>query len=173
MPKQQVTVRISGLRSGATYFGAVPTPSCVAHANVGHVDCRITRKVSQTAAGSTVTYTAQARGSAGAMATARLTVHTAKLDLGGLRAPNGFYVVKLGSYYTLRVASRTKPLYVDAAVAPAPPAGTHDWFKRTGSSHGIPVWTLRVYLPSALSVFSAWDLGVRIGNRTQIITIRT
>lgn len=166
-------MRIGGLRSGATYFGAVPAARCVAHTNIGHVSCRITRQLTRTTAGATVTYTALARGSAGAEATARVTVHTAKLELGGLHATQGIYVVKLGNDYTLRVASHIKPLYIDAAVAPAPPAGTHDWFRRTGSSHGIPVWTLRVYLPAALSTFPAWNLGIRIGNQTRIVTIRT
>jgi hypothetical protein len=172
-PKQRVTVRIGGLRSGGIYFGAVPPPRCVAHTNFGHVSCRITRHQVRTTAGATVTYTALARGSAGAKATARVTVHTAKLELGGLRASKGIYVVKLGNDYMLRVASRIKPLYVDAAVAPSPPAGTHDWFVRAGSAHGIPVWTLRVYLPAALSRFAAWNLGIRVGDQTQIITIRT
>jgi hypothetical protein len=168
-----VTVRIGGLRRGATYFGAVPAPHCIARTNIGHVYCRITRHVTRTTAGATVTYTADARGSAGAKATARLTVHTAKLEFDGLHATHGIYLVKLGNDYTLRVASRTKPLYIDAAVAPQPPAGTHDWFHRTGSTHGIPVWTLHLYLHHYLSRFSTWDLGIRIGNQTQIITIRT
>jgi hypothetical protein len=172
-PKQRLTVRISGLRPGATYFGNVPAPRCVTSTNVGHVVCRITRRVTSTKPGTKVTYTAHARGSAGAEATARLTVHTAKLELVGLHTTHGLYVVKLGNYYTLRVASRTKPRYVDAAVAPHPPAGTHDWFHRAGSIHGIPVWTLRVYLPSDLSLYPSWNIGIRIGNRTQIITIRT
>ncbi len=172
-PEQHVTVRITGLTPGATYFGDAPTPRCIAQTNTGHVDCQITREVVPTTAGTTVTYTAQARGSAGAEATARVTVHIAELQLGGLHKTDGIYIVKLGSTYTLRVASRTKPLYVTAAVAPQPPAGTHDWFHRTGSANGVPVWTLHLYLHTFLAEFPAWNLGIKIGDKTQVLTIRT
>jgi hypothetical protein len=172
-PEQHVTVRITGLTPGATYFGDAPTPRCIAQTNTGRVDCQITREVAPTTAGTTVTYTAQARGSAGAEATARVTVHIAELQLGGLHKTDGIYIVKLGSTYTLRVASRTKPLYVTAAVAPQPPAGTHDWFHRTGSANGVPVWTLHLYLHTFLAEFPAWNLGIKIGDKTQVLTIRT
>jgi hypothetical protein len=172
-PKQQVTVRISGLKPGGTYFGNAPKPHCVAHANTGHVSCQISGQVTATAGGSTVTYTADARGSDGATATAQVTVHIAKLELGGLQPTHGVYVVKLGDEYTLRVASRTKPLYVTAAVAPQPPAGVHDWFHRAGSKHGIPVWTLRLFLHTYLSRFPVWNLGIKIGDKTHVVTIHT
>lgn len=176
-PEQHLTVRIVGLTPGATYFGVAPTPRCVARANTGSVDCRITRQVTQTAAGTTVTYTAHARGSAGAEATARVTVHTSDQELGtgsgALHETHGVYRVTLGNDYTLRVVSRTKPLYVDAAVAPQHPANAFDWFHRAGSTHGIPVWTMRLYLHRYLSGFHTWNIGIRIGDHTQILTIRT
>lgn len=172
-----MTVRIGGLTPGATYFGAAPTPRCIASANTGRVDCRITRQVTQTAAGSTVTYTAHAHGSAGAEATARVTVHIANQELGtgsgALHETHGVYHVTLGNDYTLRVVSRTKPLYVDAAVAPQRPVNAHDWFHRAGSTDGIPVWTMRLYLHRYLSGFRTWNIGIRIGKHTQILTIRT
>lgn len=171
--EQHVTVRIAGLEPGGTYFGAAPTPRCIAHADTGHVDCQLTREVTPTATGSTVTYTAHARGSAGGGATASVTVHTATLQFGGLDETKGIYLVKLGSTYTLRVVSRTKPLYVTAAVAPQPPAGIHDWFHRTGTRDGVPIWTLRVYLHTYLSEFPAWNLGIKIGDKTQVLKIRT
>jgi hypothetical protein len=170
---QHLTVRISGLTRGATYFGAAPTPLCIAHTNTGTVDCRITRHVTPTAAGATITYTAHARGSAGATATAQVTIHTAKLTFGALRPTHGVYPVKLGHEYTLRVASRTKPLYLSAAVAPRRPVERHDWFHRSGTRHGVSVWTLRIYLHRYLSVFPEWNLGIRIGSRTRIVTIKT
>jgi hypothetical protein len=156
-----------------SYFGAVPKPRCVAHTNTGRVACRITRRITHTTGRDTVTYTAHARGSAGATATARVKVHTANLQFGGLHATHGTYLVKLRNAYTLRVASRTKPLYVSAAVAPQPPVGTHNWFRRAGSTRGVPVWTLRLYLHAYLSGFPAWNLGIRIGNKTRVLTIRT
>jgi hypothetical protein len=100
-------------------------------------------------------------------------VHSQRLELGGLRPANGVYIVKVGTTYTLRVASRIKPLYVTAAVAPLPPAGVHDWFHRSGSAHGIPIWTLRVYLETSLSGFPAWNIGIKIGNRVRVLTIHT
>jgi hypothetical protein len=171
--EQHVTVRIGGLKDGATYFGAPPAPHCIARASTGSVECRIAREVTPTTSGTTVTYTANARGSAGTQATASVTVHIADLQIGGLQAAKGIYLVKLGNAYTLRVASRIRPLYVTAAVAPQPPAGTHDWFHRTGTSQGLPVWTLRLYLHTYLSRFPAWNLGIKIGDKTQVLTIRT
>lgn len=100
-------------------------------------------------------------------------MHTANLQFGGLHETNGIYLVKLGDTYTLRVVSRVKPLYVTAAVAPRPPAGVHDWFHRTGTRDGVPVWTLRVYLHTYLSKFPAWNLGIKIGDKTQVLKIRT
>lgn len=171
--RQRLTVAITGPTAGATYFGAAPPPRCITHTNRGRTRCRITQRVTPTPSGTTVKYTARATGSAGASAETTLTVHTANLDLGGLQPTHGIYVVKLGDTYTLSVTSRSKPLYVDAAVAPQPPAGTHDWFRRSGETHGIPIWRLRVYLPEALGAFAAWNIGIHVGGRLDVLTIRT
>ena len=171
-PVQRIHVRITGPAAGATYFGAPPSPHCKTSTNTGTVRCRITEHRKVSAAGmATITYTAHAVGSGGSKVTVQLKVRTESLSLSGLRNSSGAYVVKLGATYTLKVASRTKPLYVDAAVAPQLPSGVHDWFKRAGAEHGIPVWSLRLYLHTYLSGFTTWNLGIRIGSRTQILKI--
>lgn len=41
------------------------------------------------------------------------------------------------------------------------------------SSHGVPLRKLKVYLPTGLGSFHYWNLGVQIGGRTEVLTIRT
>lgn len=141
--------------------------------NTGTVRCTITKHTQTSTTGlTTVTYTAHATGSDGARATAHVTASAETLSFSGLPHTDGAYVVKPGHAYTLKVASRTKPLYVDAAVAPQALSGVHDWFKRAGTENHIPVWGLKVYLHTYLSGFTTWNLGVRIGAKTKILTIK-
>ncbi|MGH3266621.1 MAG: hypothetical protein ACRDNS_32075, partial [Trebonia sp.] len=171
--KRYVTVRIRGLRRGATYFGAAPAPRCVMDTNASQVSCRITRRLTPTADGTTASYTAGARGSAGVRATARVTVHIVDLELGRRSATHGIYRVRPDGHYTLRVASSTRPLYTGVAAAPRIPTAVHTRLHRSGSVRGVPVWTLQLHLRKSLSRSSTWNLGVRIGGRTQILRIRT
>jgi YVTN family beta-propeller protein len=171
--EQQVTVKLVGVARGATYFGAAPVPRCVAHASYGSVRCRIRWASVTSAAGTRITFTAHATGNAGAAATASVSADTTAVRLTGLRESHGVFVVKLGDTYTFEVASRTEPLYVDAAVAPRAPYGTHAWFKRAGTLHGMPLWKLPVYLPAGLADFRLWRIGIAIGTKLRVITIQT
>jgi hypothetical protein len=92
--------------------------------------------------------------------------------IGAVSSGTGIYAIQSGQNYTLEVASKTKPLYVEGAVAPQAPAGAHNWFSLTGHRLGTPLWELIVALPTGLSPDSYWNVGVQIGGTTRILAIR-
>ncbi len=61
------------------------------------------------------------------------------------------------------LASKTQPVYVDAAPAPAVPHGATTGFFRDGSSGGVPRWHIYFYLSS--SQYRDWNVGVRVGSK--------
>ncbi len=166
-------MKLAGLAGGATYFGDAPEPRCVLRASRGTARCVVDRQTTTATSGTRVTFTAHAIGSAGATAETSVTVTTAALRLRGLRQRHGVFIVKLGATYRFEVASRSEPLYVDASVAPQRPQGTHAWFKRNGTLHGLPLWELPVYLPAGLADFKLWRIGIEIDRRLHVITIQT
>ncbi|MDE3131765.1 MAG: Ig-like domain repeat protein, partial [Acidobacteriota bacterium] len=169
------SVGFGGINAGATYLGSAPKPSCVARDRVsGITRCSISRRAQSGAAGVlAVTFSAKAVSGAGIAATSSVTVTEQQPGLiGRLSSALGIYAVNRGSTYTLQVASRIKPQYLEGAIAPQLPAGAHNWFSLTGHHHGVPLWELSIVLPSGLPANAYWNVGIQIGNRVRVVAIR-
>ena len=91
--------------------------------------------------------------------------------IGRVTSATGIYVVSKGRTYTVEVASKTKPLYLEGTVAPKLPSGAHNFFSPTGHHHGTPLWELSVVLPTGLPKRSYWNIGVQIGSAIHIVSI--
>jgi hypothetical protein len=158
-------VRITGVRAGWRYFAALPTPHCVASdALSGIASCRITRSVR----GDLVTLRATATDRAGNTAHARTTVYVVAVAVGGARYSSGAYTVHLGRTYRLLAATARPAYYVGAAAAPRRPAGMHLAFRKTARDR----WALRLTIGRSFGRHRFWRLGIRVGNRLHILTIR-
>jgi hypothetical protein len=169
------TLRIGGLTAGATYLISAPTPKCLAQDSVSGIrSCRITeRAVSQGVGAQALTFTARAVNKAGTVTVRSITVAKQQPGLiGPIVSATGVYVAQSGQNYTLQVASRIRPLYVEGAVAPQLPKGAHNWFVRSGHHAGLPLWELTISLPTGLPATAYWNVGVQIGTTVRVISLR-
>ena len=92
------------------------------------------------------------------------------VSISGISALNGTYRIRAGSLYNLVLVSKTQPVYVDAAPAPAAPHGATTGFFRDGSSGGVPRWHIFFYLKG--SQYRDWNVGVRVGSKLYTVHLR-
>ncbi|MDE3131105.1 MAG: PKD domain-containing protein [Acidobacteriota bacterium] len=90
----------------------------------------------------------------------------------GVKRVNGRYNVSAPGFYQLTLLSRTRPYYVDAAVAPHQPGGGGSWFYRDGSQAGEPRWEIHFALRQSLAIFQLWNVGIRIGGKLYVVPLR-
>jgi PKD repeat protein len=90
----------------------------------------------------------------------------------GVKRVNGRYNVDAPGYYQLTMLSRSRPYYVDAAVAPNQPSGGGAWFYRDGSSGGEPQWEIHFEIKQSLDVFQLWNIGIRLGDKLYVVPLR-
>ncbi|GAA1934409.1 hypothetical protein GCM10009797_29740 [Nocardioides hwasunensis] len=159
------TVRIAGVRDGATYAGGVPRARCVARDRVsGIASCRITTRKR----GDRVVVTATAVDEAGNRRRTSVSVRTLSVYL---EAPssNGAYDVELGRTYTLVVAgSSVRPVYYDAEIAPRRPHRRSLALRPAGPGR----WTIGVTMDRGLSGHRLWNLGVKVGPTMRLVKVR-
>lgn len=159
------TVRIRGVRAGATYFATGPAARCRAADRHSGVDrCTVKRRVRD---GRTV-YVATATDEAGNRARTRKVVRTTPVTIVGSPLRDGAHVVRLGRTYTVLVAARTRPTYVFAANTPRTPAGGNVPFRRAGKNR----WALGVTFTESMGVRPRWNIGVRIDGELVVRTVR-
>ena len=160
------SVKLSGIRAGATYGGAVSSVRCVAKDPVsGIASCKLHRRESTSGQGldvTTVRETATATSRAGNTATATITYRTLGLYLEGATYKDGTFLITPGHTYTIVVdGTPVRPRYVDAAPSPVSPAGNDQWFASVGRDR----WAQGVTIPDGLDQrFDRWVLGVQIGS---------
>lgn len=176
--QQVFAVRIEGPVSGATYVRAAPAVRCAAGPKSPPAkSCSLRIHRTRLSIGFLETVTAVAKSSTGQKAGAQDTfmVQTSTLPSFASRRPAAgqAYVVPFGRNYEIVIASAQRPLYVYAGPVPVQPAGGNVPFQRDGSFKGLPRWKFVVDLPNALRDFPAWNLGVRIGGRLDVITVRS
>ncbi|MEV5001413.1 Ig-like domain-containing protein [Nocardioides sp. LML1-1-1.1] len=161
------SVRVTGIRSGATYAGRAPAARCVASDGLsGVASCRITRRT----VGERVTYTATATDRAGNRASVRGTYRLPRIYLVGAPFRNGAWQVRAGEAYTLVVnGSRVRPYYVDAAPVPRKPHGRDHDLRRVGKQR----WAITVTMQPGMGHDRLWNLGVMIGKKLKVVRVHT
>ncbi|SHG46958.1 Sugar lactone lactonase YvrE [Jatrophihabitans endophyticus] len=170
------TVRIAGVRDGATYAGTAPTARCTGRDGLSGIASCTVRRVgsSSSRSGRTVTYVATATDRAGNVrhASARVTVRYVTII--GARFDDGVYTVTRGRTYTFAVytTGRSRPRYVNAAPAPRRPHGDDAWFVRAGRAGGLHRWTLGVTMEPRLRSHRYWNVGVRSGGTVHVLKLR-
>ncbi|MCW2834435.1 MAG: hypothetical protein JWN68_2388 [Nocardioides sp.] len=159
------TVRLTKVRAGATYFAHGPVAGCRATDRLsGVATCKVTRKTQ----GHRVIYRAVATDQAGNTSTTRLVARTTDLSIRGAAMEKGHFVVHRGRTYTVLVKSATRPSYVFAAYTPQRPAGGGVPFKRIGKD----TWALGVTFEHAMRHHTWWNIGVRVGPRMIVTTVK-
>jgi hypothetical protein len=162
------TVRVTGVRNGATYFGVVPVAHCVARDGLsGVASCTITRHTH----GTLTTYTATARDKAGNVATVSGSYRTLGITLTGAPFRDGSFVVRTGRTghtYTLVVHASTRPTYYDAAQYPMIPYRRDQGMFAAGHNR----WILGITMLPELRSHSLWNLGIKVGPTMHVIRIR-
>lgn len=164
-------VRIKGVTSRGTYDRA-PQARCVAKDKLSGIKrCTIKQKKLK---GDRIRYTAVAIDKAGNKSRRSVTVALSVRQVGilGLAAKNGVYDVRLGNSYTLVVVGGPRPRYVDAAVAPNPPAGLDAFFRHDGTVNGKPRWVINVTITANMGHTTLWNLGVLQGGKLHVVKVR-
>jgi hypothetical protein len=165
-------VGVAGIRSTATYFGALPTPRCTAtDALSGVASCvlRIHKHVSDGGLDmTTVNYTAVATDRAGSTRRVSGTYRALGIYIDGAAYRKGRFQVKLGRTYTIVVTgTAANPRYTDASPDPLPPRGVDNPFHPVGRG----VWVEGVTFSGAMRRYRDWNLGIKIGNVLHILPI--
>jgi hypothetical protein len=159
------TVRVGGLRAGATYFVRAPGAECLAtDALSGVAACSVTRA----RVGRRVVVTATASDLAGNQAQSRLVARTTRIAISGAAMKRGHYVVHRGHTYTVLVASAKRPRYTFAAPAPRRPAGIGPRFHHVGKNR----WALGVTFTKSMRKHHLWNVGITTGASTKVLTVR-
>jgi YVTN family beta-propeller protein len=159
------TVRITKVRAGATYFAHGPAAGCRAtDRHSGVATCKVTRRTK----GNRVVYRAVATDRAGNTSSTRLVARTTDVFIRGAAMKKGHFVVHRGRTYTVLVKAATRPSYVFASRTPRPPAGGGVPFKRTGKN----TWALGVTFEHAMRHTTWWNIGIRVGTRTTVTTVK-
>ena len=141
------------------------------------VSCTLSAQKTTTPSGVRKTLTAMATSASGQTATASesFTVQTESLpSLGGQPSLRGqSYVQRAGRVYDIVIAAKQTPRLVSVDSAAARRADTAVPFHRDGSVNGVPRWDLTVNPPKVPTEPPAWNIGVRIRKRLNVITVST
>ncbi len=94
------------------------------------------------------------------------------IDVAPVTTTNGRYNVHLSGEYKLTVVSKTRPAYVDAAVAPNQPSGGNTQLFPDGTVNGIPRWYIEFHITPDLSHFQNWNVGVQVDATLYLVRLR-
>lgn len=159
------SVRLAGVRDGATYLAGGPRATCRASdALSGLAGCTVTK----TRSGSRLVYTARATDRAGNVSSVRAVARSVSVWIDGARVRGGHQVVRAGRTYTVLVAAAHRPSYVFAATAPNRPYGGEVPFTRIGKQR----WALGVTFTRSMLSHDLWNIGTRVGSRLTVTTVR-
>jgi large repetitive protein len=157
-------VRVTGIKNGATYDGAVPTAHCVAKdALSGVATCTLTRHTS----GTKTTYRATATDKAGNTTSVKGSYTTLAISVEGAPFTKGAFNVKANHTYIVVVTGTKRPTYYDAAPFNVTPFHRDRTFIAAGHNR----WALGVTMIH-LSHYKLWNLGVKIGGVMHVVTVR-
>lgn len=164
------SVRALGARHGSIYTTA-PKLRCAARDRVsGIASCKLASTVQGPTATSPVVtthYRMKATSKAGKTRTIHGSYRTLTIYLQGAGYQGGAFTVHGGRSYNLIVAdATTPPRYIDAAPAPAAPAGNDNILNPLGHNR----WEIGVIIPM-IRAGQPWYLGVQIGASTYRLTI--
>jgi hypothetical protein len=84
----------------------------------------------------------------------------------------GAYTVHRGHNYVLYAISNTRPRYIGATPAPGSPAGSDSDFHAAGRINGTPRWALTIAIMQALRSHKYWNIGIKTGHTTHVLTLR-
>lgn len=159
------SVHVAGVTPGGTYFAAAPGGRCAGRDSASRVaTCVISRR----SHGGRIDYTVTATDLAGNTATARVSAFWTNETIAGKVRRNGIYTVRVGHSYTLLAVAGSRPQYIDAALYPRRPVGRDTRFTRVGPH----LWSLKIRIDAIMGGTRLWNLGVRIGGVTQVLTVR-
>lgn len=130
----------------------------------GIATCKVTRRTK----GNRVVYRAVATDRAGNTSSTRLVARTTDVFISGAAMQKGHFVVRRGRTYTVLGKAATRPRYVFASNTPRPPAGGGVPFKRIGEN----TWALGVTFEHAMRHTTWWNIGIRVGTRTTVTTVK-
>jgi hypothetical protein len=99
------------------------------------------------------------------------TAATPIIDVAPVTTTNGRYNVHVSGEYKLTVVSKTRPAYVDAAVAPNQPSGGNTQLFPDGTVNGTPRWYIEFHITPDLSHFQDWNVGVQVGGTLYLVRL--
>jgi Bacterial Ig-like domain (group 3)/Putative Ig domain len=161
-------VRITGVRSGASYPGGAPAAHCVGSDSLsGIASCTVAKSTR----GNSVTVTARAIDRAGNIRSATVTYNLLRFYLLGASYQNGAFVVHEGHRYTLvaLTTSRSRPRYYDAAPFGQTPHPADNLMKAAGSQFGLHRYTVSVYFGRGMGRYKYWNFGVKVGATMHLV----
>jgi hypothetical protein len=160
------SVKVTGIKNGATYGGKVPAAKCVAHDSLsGVASCAITRHTT----GTRTSYSARAIDKAGNTTTTSGSYHVASIYLKGATYTAGAFTVHSGHQYTLVVTGQAgRPVYYDATVFPHKPS--HREVALSAAGHHR--WVIVVHITRSMASHHYWNLGVKTGHTMHKVKIR-
>jgi hypothetical protein len=164
--KTRPTVKITGVKNGATYSGAAkPKPVCAAKdALSGLVSC----KVKTTSSATVVKYVVTATDKAGNVTTKKGSFKYLPFFLPQAKFVNGAYDITVGKDWTVAVVSKTQPAYYDATPAPGRPYRKDAKLTKVGKDR----WSTSVLMDANMTHHKLWNIGVKIGKKLLIVQVR-
>lgn len=167
------TVSVSGVTSGSHYAAWAPKASCAGvDALSGALRCSVRTTTKATAAGWTVSYTGAAPDRAGNIGRTSGTYAVTRYGVSGATYARGDWVVRLAHRYVVVAVSRPRPTLLGPAPGNRTPAGRAAPFRRTGSVHGLPVWSASIRIPGTMRAHPVWSYDVKIGRTNHLVRVR-
>lgn len=162
-------VSIGGVKSGATYDGTAPKPTCVGHDGLSGVfSCTLHFHGN----GQQQTLTATATDKAGNVASTHVSFTVLRYFIKH-RSPNpdGSFTTKLGHSYEVGAVATHRPTYYLATPATS---GRPTPFERGPQlkSAGHHIWLVRIFVKPAMSHHRNWNVGVKVGHTMHVIHLR-
>jgi hypothetical protein len=166
-------VRIFGPMESSTYSFAAPRARCHASdAYSGIRSCVLYVRRVPTAGGYKLLIGARAVAGSGVVGKAgRLSFVTNINVSGGSLINTDYWSVTPGHSYVLQVMQRAKPTYLDAAPGTVSPTGPYDYFTRTGTVDGIPIWSVSLDINQGFAHFGSWTVGIQTGSSVRRIKL--
>lgn len=164
-------VRVTGVRKGASYFGAQPRPTCRATDRLsGIARCSVKRRSAPSTDGTSrvVRYRAVGIDKAGnrTVVSGRYTVYTTYLE--GAKLARGRFLVARGESYRLVVTdSSVRPTYYSAELAPRQPHARG----RAMYPAGRRQWALTIRIDEGMAGRD-WNLGIKTGGKMTSLGVR-
>jgi hypothetical protein len=93
------------------------------------------------------------------------------IEIAPVTPTNGRYDVQTSGTYSITVVTPTRPIYVDAAVAPLQPSGGDEPFYPDGTVGGVARWRI-LFQVADLGHFQDWNVGVQVAGKLYVVPLR-